>query len=949
MKKDQSQVITNGQSGFSQDDGGDPGPRVFESALQGQQLELVYAQAPVALMAAFAVSLLVSIGLWSVVEHSLILVWTGAQFLQTVVRLVLVFLYRTAGTAEKEDRRWSLLFIAGALVSGIIWGCVGLFLDVSWPVEYQVLTIMCLAGILAGAISTYAVVMSIYVAFMVPTILIPSLSMLVQENSRHDVMGSLFIIFAVALLAIARNYNISVLKSLRLRKENGDLLREMITANTALEAEVTTRQCAENNLIRERQLFTDGPVTVFRLRAEQGLPVEYVSETVTQFGFDASELMEQKAHYDGIIYPGDVRRIRDHGMSKGSRNAPSCGLDYRIKRPDGDVRWVYDYTVPVKNDDGEVTHYAGYIIDITDRKYSEFELQQEKERAQVTLHSIADAVITTDVNGQIEYLNPRAEQMTGWESGIARGLSVSRVFCLFDEESRMSVEEPVTASLTAGKTIVSSRDSILKRHDGSCFTVQFSASPIVVDSGAPLGMILVFHDVTEARDLEQKVAYQLTHDGLTGLINRTEFELQLGHTIAMAHKAGECHVLAHLDIDQLKLVNDTCCHEAGDELIREVTGILTGCLRESDLLASLGGDEFGVLMKNCSLEDATRIVEGMLAAIHGLRFLSCERSFDTSASIGIAKIDSGCESATHVMSEAGLACQASKELGGNRFHIYQSSDQNLVQRHKEMRWVSRVTEAIESDNLVLYYQDIMHIGAGSGGGLHFEVLVRMRDEDGGIITPNIFLPAAERYNLITSLDRWVVRHSLGWYAAHCNHDGAAGSTNIMAINLSGASITDTAFLDFIKEELGRTGVAPEVICFEITETAAVANLDAAAGFVRELRQMGCRFALDDFGSGLSSFAYLKNLPVDYLKIDGSFVKDMESDAVNRAMVNSIHQLGSVIGIKTIAEFVENEAILKMLAEIGVDYAQGYVISRPMPLDEMDVGSKLTACVPSSAG
>ena len=941
MKEDQPQVTTNGQSVSSRDNGGDPDARVFEPALQGQQIELVYAQAPVALIAAFAVSLLVSTGLWSVVEHSLLLIWMGAQFFQTVIRLGLVFLYHNAGPAEKEDQRWSLLFFAGALISGVIWGCAGLFLDTSWPVEYQVLIIMCLAGILAGAISTYAVMMSIYTAFMVPAILIPAQSMLVQENSQHNVMGLLFIIFAGALLAIARNYNGNVLKSLRLRQENSDLLREMIAANAALEAEVITRKSAENNLIRERELFTDGPVAVFRWRAEQGLPIEYVSETVAQFGFDAGQLMKQEARYDDIIHPSDIERVREHGMRQGDRMALPCGLDYRIKRADGDVRWVYDYTVPVKNDDGKVTHYAGYIIDISDRKCAEFELQQEKERAQVTLHSIADAVITTDVNGQIEYLNPKAEQMTGWESSIARGLPVSRVFCLFDEGSRESVEGPVTASLTAGETIVSSQDSVLKRHDGSHFTIQYSASPIVIDSGTPLGVILVFHDVTEARDLERKVTYQATHDGLTGLINRPEFETQLDYMLEVARKAGERHVLCHLDIDQLKLVNDTCCHEAGDKLIREVTGILTECLRESDLLARLGGDEFGVLLKNCSLEDAAGIVEKMLMAIHRLRFSSCEKYFDTSASIGIARIDSASESATHVMSEADLACQASKELGGNRFHIYQDSDQNLVQRHNEMRWVSRVSQAIESDNLVLYYQDIVPIGANSGGGLHFEVLVRMRDEDGGIIPPNMFLPAAERYNLITSLDQWVVSHSLGWYAEHCNHDCNAAS-NTMAINLSGASITDTTFLAYIKDELGRTGVAPEVICFEITETAAVANLDAAAGFIRELRQMGCRFALDDFGSGLSSFAYLKNLPVDYLKIDGSFVKDMETDAVDRAMVNSIHQLGSVIGIKTIAEFVENEAILKRLAEIGVDYAQGYGISKPMPLDEMDVGAKLTA-------
>jgi diguanylate cyclase (GGDEF)-like protein len=441
--------------------------------------------------------------------------------------------------------------------------------------------------------------------------------------------------------------------------------------------------------------------------------------------------------------------------------------------------------------------------------------------------------------------------------------------------------------------------------------------------------------------MEQKISYQATHDALTGLINRTEFEKRLNYSIESALYAEENHVLCYLDIDQMKIINDTCSHESGDALIREVTGLLHGCLRESDVLARLGGDEFGVLLKNCSLDDSVELVESMLGVIRELHFSRCNRVFDVTASIGMAAIDAATGSAPDVMIEADLACHAAKDNGGDRFHIYYQEDQNLARRHSEMQWVSKLTEAIKSDRLVLYCQHIVPVMPDIKAGYHFEILVRMIDDNGDMIFPDSFLPAAERYNLITSLDRWVVSHCFSWYSGHCMMTGMAGLDTI-AINLSGASVTDAAFLQYIKNEMLHYEVPGSVICFEITETAAIANIEVATRFIQELKQLGCRFSLDDFGSGLSSFTYLKNLPVDYIKIDGSFVRDMETDAVDCAMVSSIHQLASVIGIKTIAEFVENDGIRNKLAEIGIDYAQGYGISRPMPLLEVDIAAMRSA-------
>jgi len=337
---------------------------------------------------------------------------------------------------------------------------------------------------------------------------------------------------------------------------------------------------------------------------------------------------------------------------------------------------------------------------------------------------------------------------------------------------------------------------------------------------------------------------------------------------------------------------------------------------------------------NCSLVSAARLMEDILVAIDALRFTSSGRIFDVSASIGMSQIKPECRGTTEILSEVDLACHAAKDRGGKRFHIYQSGDTDLIRRHEEMNWVSKISEAVESDRLVLYYQPIVPLSPNAGSELHFEILVRMRSESGDLIMPDKFLPAAERYHLITSVDRWVVTNCFLWYAGYVNKAGVQ-RLDTMSINLSGFSISDAKFLGYIKGAIQTFHIPPEVLCFEITETAAVENLYAAASFIRELKQLGCRFSLDDFGSGMSSFAYLKNLPVDYLKIDGQFVREMDSDEVSHAMVSAIHELGSVIGIRTIAEFVENDRIIEMLSAMGVDYAQGYAIAKPAPLAELE--------------
>jgi len=901
-----------------------PGSR-SETEIAEAQIELIYTQAPAALGTALAVAALMCLGLWGVADRAQLLLWFSLQLLQTTLRGLLVLSYRRAGIGDRRNSRWGNLYLTGALFSGLIWGCLGLLINFSWPVEYPILVIMGLAGILAGAISSYAVAMPVYIAFMAPAILIPMQSLLNQADQSSNEMGLLLMVFAGALLVIARNYNNSVIRTLQLRSENNELLTRLTATNASLETEVRERQQAEKELVRERELFTKGPVTVFRWRIDADRTITYASKTVAQFGYEADELVQRQAPYAALIHPNDVERVRQAELNSGDNRYSNLGIDYRILRADGEVRWVYDYSIPVRGDDGGITHYAGYLLDITDRKRSEFELQQEKERAQITLQSIGDAVITTDVNGQVEFLNPVAEKLTGWESAIARGLSLNRILGHFDAASREGIEKPVARSLQTGMPARSGRDWVLRRQDGSSISIQYSVSPLLSRAGEALGVVLVLHDVTENRSMARQLSYHASHDALTGLINRREFEACLLSALESARSENEHHVLCHLDMDQFKIVNDTCGHPTGDKLLKEVADILQNGMRETDVLARIGGDEFGLLLKNCRLEDALDITEGMLSRIRTIKNDSWGLTFEVSSSIGIAVLDCAAESITEVMRRADLACYAAKDHGRNRIHVYQDGDQELARRHGEMKWVSRLTEAIKAERLVLYCQDIAPIDPRAGKRPHFEVLVRMLDEAGELVMPGRFLPAAERYNLVTMLDRWVIARGFAWYAA-------CGRNQVMSINLSGNSLNDDAILDFVKDELARHALPPSSVCFEITETATIANLDRAIRFITELKQLGCLFALDDFGSGLSSFSYLRNLPVDYLKIDGSFIRGLDADPVNAAMVSAIFQLGKVMGIETIAEFVENDATLRLLAEIGVDYAQGYGIAKPRPLD-----------------
>jgi len=571
--------------------------------------------------------------------------------------------------------------------------------------------------------------------------------------------------------------------------------------------------------------------------------------------------------------------------------------------------------------------------ELAKRKSAERKTVEEKKRLQLVLHSIGEAVITTDTIGIVQYLNPIAESLTGWAAESAQGLPLGKVFHVIDERTRERLPDLVDQCIRERGVIGVPDHTVLLSRTGSEYAVQDSVAPIRDWNNEILGVVLVFNDVTEARRMAWQMTYHATHDDLTGLFNRREFERRLRRLLEQARLENTSHALCYLDLDQFKVINDTCGHMAGDELLRQIGRLLQARTRKMDTLARLGGDEFGVLMESCVLDQAKRVANGLREAVESFRFEWQGKRFNVGVSIGLVPISDNSESITGVLRSADSACYTAKEKGRNRIHVvYKEDDTELVKRRGEMQWMFLIPWALEEGRFELNFQTIFPLNSHTPQGHHYELLLRMRDPDGALIQPGAFLLAAERYNLATKLDQWVIEASFEWLLQHPDH---LKDLHLCEINLSGHSVGNEQFLEFITAQLKKGNIPPAKICFEITETAAIANLSSATRFIKALKSLGCRFALDDFGSGLSSFAYLKNLPVDLLKIDGIFVKDIVEDPIDSALVKSINEVGKVMGLQTVAEFVENEAILNRVRELGVDYAQGYAINRPKPLTELN--------------
>ena len=640
-------------------------------------------------------------------------------------------------------------------------------------------------------------------------------------------------------------------------------------------------------------------------------------------GYDADD-DDVTLDWYNLVHPDDMARVQSRMREHLEGKSTIFESVHRMKHQSGDWRWMQSRAKAVLDSNGRLQRLLGVEVDITERMLYEDALFREKESAQITLQSIGDGVITTDGDSIVEYVNPVAEELTGWKVDDASGRPIDEIFRGFHEETCEPLENPLAVAIRRDRAIKSVRPTLLIRRDGNELYIESTASPIRDGKGIVIGGVLVFHDVSESRELNRRLSYHASHDILTGLVNRSEFENRLQRALKSAQARETSYALLYLDLDQFKIVNDSCGHSAGDALLGQLGALLKSKIRWRDTLARLGGDEFGVLLESCSLEEAMKSAEVLRLAIGEYKFLWEERSFRLGVSIGVVPITAENEDVAALLSAADGACAAAKEAGRNRTHCFQENDIDLMRRRRETQWAARINNALEEDRFELFRQTIMPLQEKEEGA-HYEILLRMRDESGGIISPGLFMEAAERYGITPNIDRWVIRSAFRWLVSEADE---RERLTMCSINLSGQSLGDEKFLPFVVDQFQMSGLDATKICFEITETAAIASYSQANRFINALKDLGCMFALDDFGTGLSSFGYLKHFPVDFLKIDGSFVKEILHDPIDREMVRSINEIGHLTGKKTIAEFAENEEIITMLRGMGIDYAQGYGVSEP---------------------
>jgi diguanylate cyclase (GGDEF)-like protein/PAS domain S-box-containing protein len=654
----------------------------------------------------------------------------------------------------------------------------------------------------------------------------------------------------------------------------------------------------------------------------------FSSSTAEVFGVESALLPRTGSKLLEHIPPDDGKRIM-RAFQKVFKTGEPYSIEHRFRIPGHGVVWAMVRGKPQFDNDGRVERVMGVSVDITERKRAELSLRHEKELAQVTLASIGDGVVRTDSHGCIDYLNPSAERLLGVTLPLVHGHPVAELYNAVEEDSGLPRSNVVEKCLATRRVVEPTESSLLLRSDGSKFSVRESAAPIIDLDGELIGAVLVFTNVSQLRSLQRRMVHLATHDPLTGLINRREFELRLTGAVNEAATTSRQFALCYLDLDEFKLVNDTCGHSAGDELLRQLTSVLGAVIPVNDTLARLGGDEFGILFADCTLDEARENAETVLDSIRQYRFLWEDRIFQVGASVGIVPVAGEDGNLAGLLSAADSACYVAKDRGRNQIHVSRPDDTEIAERKSEMQWVERINRALAEDRFRLFSQPIRPLQDPDEPEFH-ELLLRLVDVHGKIVRPSQFIAAAERYRMMPVIDQWVVGAGLDAISRLRKLHG--DSVPVFTINLSGQSFGSGELGALILEKANRLDIAPSTVMFEITETAAIWNLSTALDFMQTLRDNGFRFVLDDFGSGLSSFRYLNSLAVDFLKIDGELVRNIPHDPIQREMVAAIHRIGDSMGIKTIGEWVEDEETAIVLREIGVDYAQGFGVGRPIPFD-----------------
>ena len=905
-------------------------------------------------------SILISYQLWGRVESESLMIFLGLVFCVSLLKymsykffLRVEYNQDTEPKAASEEERESadsrsvnfFLLLSNATL-GFVWGGFIPFihyLGITEVTDHMVplfgMAILSFMTII-GSVLRY----SLFLAYSIPSFLVPLAFYAWKEELQLAAICFALLLVSFFIAKVTRSLDIILERYRQSMKGNAVLLEVLASsrdeavesqrkaegAKEKIKDEIEERKRAEEKIRASEQelsrILQDMQDTFFRID-EAGKIVRLSPSVEFLLGIDAEDLIGKSG--DALFLSKDDYKTFIKVLSK--KMGVVQNYEVRLKHNLGYKVWA-SINAHYYYQDGKEKAFGieGTAHDITGRMVSAEALYQEKERLQVTLESIGDGVITTNVSGYVQYINPVAELMTGWSTSEAKGKSLSTVMHLLEEDSDEPIQLPLKVWLEDGRRQALTAPAVLVPHGSDDkAAIELTGAPIRDSKHGVIGSVLVFRDVSKIRSLAKQLSYQATHDSLTGLINRAEFDNRVEQSIFSVHKSGKSHALCYLDLDQFKVVNDTCGHHAGDELLKQLTALLLKNLRDSDILARLGGDEFGVLLYGCPISKAQGIADTLRKLVEDFRFIWEGKNFRIGLSIGVVPINKDTQGLTELLSAADSACYVAKERGRNCVHVFEPDDKAVAEHHGQMRWMQRIQRALDHDLFELYIQAIVPVNGSPRKERHGEILLRMIDDsatsDGDVIPPNAFIPAAERYHLMPQIDRWVMRHT---FYALAERQGKPTQLTTCAINLSGQSLGDLKLLEFIVALLKETQISPRILCFEITESAVIANLDVAKEFITQLKKMGCRFALDDFGSGLSSFGYLKHLPVDYVKLDGSIVRDIAESRVNHAMIQAINYVTHVMGMKSIAEYVENEAIFKALRAISVDYAQGYAIERP---------------------
>lgn len=916
-----------------------------------EQTKQYLSQVIAGLAGELALGVMALITLWVVIPSTplasgqipALLAWGSMMLILIGTQLVYSYDISIDDCQPDELAAWLLRVNIVSVASGIMWGAMGAFIAFYGDPEEIIFCGFLLVAMMGLVFASRSMLPVAFMGFIITASLPPAIAMISSDNGLVVLSAGILLLALLLMIVLASRSRYHLARLSMLGIENTELLQNLAVAkehaqkaqqqaekyNESLQDEIGDRiEAQKQTEASEKELssiLNNVHDTIFRIDME-GM-INWVSPSV-EFLLGHTPEEVERMHFNDIFIMCDI-----HLELFKQLDSASGIIEHhlaRMERLDGEVIWVSINAHFIRSPQGGLEGVEGTIRDITELKNSQETLYQLKGRAQITLEAIGDGVITTDVNAVIDYMNPAAENYTGWSMADTKGVKVNDVLELIDEKTKQPLKNnPIDRCLRLGKTIVLTESTILHHHSSdTTFSVEVTASPIRDTESNITGSVLVFHDVTKLRNLAKQMWYQATHDPLTGLMNRRAFENQLKNLLGKSGGGNKRHCLCYLDLDQFKVVNDTCGHIAGDDLLKGVTATLSKALREADVLARLGGDEFAVILKGCPLGKGEEIAENLRAVVENYRFYWKGKEFRVGASIGVVPITEENSELTDVLSAADSAMYVAKEEGRNRVHVFQADDTAVAQRHGEMQWKQRIQKALDEDNFRLMYQPIVPVDEQEAPA-QGEILLRMVADDSGLILPAAFMPSAERYHLMPAIDRWVIKNVFN----ELREKKLAGeAVPEVSINLSGQTLSDEIFLDFVLDRIEENNISPGSLCFEITETAVMGNISSAMAFILELRGIGCRFALDDFGSGMSSFSYLKNLPVDYIKIDGSFIVNLVSDAKDRSVVKAINEIGQVMNMQTIAECVEDAQTLNILKTLKINYAQGFAISRPVYFD-----------------